>query len=72
LTDDKLYRLQDIARMLIDARDELESLGLTDVNALHAAISQAQWLCANICQDTPDLELRDRVAAAKKLAVARS
>jgi hypothetical protein len=52
MSHDQYCRLQDIAKMLIDARDELEMLELDDVqdaNALHGIISQAYWHCTRIC-----------------------
>jgi hypothetical protein len=53
MSHDQYCRLQDIANILIDARDELEMLelgGVRDANALHGIISQAYWLCTRICQ----------------------
>jgi hypothetical protein len=65
MSHDQYCRLQDIANMLIDARDELEMLELEDVqdaNALHGIISQAYWLCTRICQSAAPEQAR--VAAA--------
>ena len=61
MSHDHYCRLQDIARMLIDAREGLERsdlIKLPDANALHALISEAHWLCTKIAQCVGRREVR--------------
>jgi hypothetical protein len=60
-------RLQHIAKILIDAREDLERsdlINFPDANTLHALISQAHWLCTNIAQHVRREEVRVAAATA--------
>lgn len=49
MSNDQLHELDEVAKMLIAAREELEKLvalgDLPGIDALHSAISHAHWLC---------------------------
>lgn len=57
MSNDRLRELEEIAMMLIAARDKLEKLqvskNLPGANALHSAISHAHWLCHRIYGAVP-------------------
>jgi hypothetical protein len=70
MSDEQFYQLQEIAKMLIEARDKLENLqswDLTGTAELESAISKAQWLCHRICQDAPFT--RRRIKLARQIAM---
>ena len=52
---DQCQELEEIGKMLVEAREKLERLqssgNLPETNALHAAISHADWLCYRICEE---------------------
>ena len=57
MSNDRLREVEEIAMMLIAARDKLEKLqaskNLAGTNALHSAISHAHWLCHRIYDAAP-------------------
>lgn len=57
MSDDQCHELEDIAKMLVEAREKLEKLqssrNLSGTDTLHAAISHAQRLCHRIYDGTP-------------------
>jgi hypothetical protein len=72
MSEDQFYELQKIAKMLIEARDEVENLqswDLAGTTALHVAISQAHWLCHRICDDA---QFQRRTVVPRQMATAAS
>lgn len=52
MSDEQWRELEDIAKMLVEAREKLEKLqsggNVPETDALHTAISHAHWLCYRI------------------------
>ena len=57
MSNNRLRELEEIAKMLAEAREKLEKLqaagNLPGTNALHSAISNAHWLCHRISSGVP-------------------
>ena len=55
MSEDQCRELEDIGRMLVEAREKLEKLqssaNLSETNPLHTAISHAHWLCYRTCEE---------------------